>query len=198
MQRIFTGHNTNEGLIFADPSVQNMTAFNAYLAGAAPDATQQIHDLLEMQLYPPIFNNRSYYGYNDTTSRLATLLADRSIVCNVYFLLKAFGVNASHAYLFDIGPSLHGEETPYVFYNDGPTADIYGAGLVNGTVAHVLQDWVLNFAVTGKPNGATVPYLPVYGANRSMALLSDQGVGLVATDPAGLERCGFWQKALYY
>jgi len=35
------------------------------------------------------------------------------IVCNASFLLKAFGVNNSHASLFGLGPSLHGEEPPY-------------------------------------------------------------------------------------
>jgi carboxylesterase type B len=198
VKRIFTGHNTDEGLIGADPAVQNTSAFNAYLAAYLPDASPEILNSIETDYYPPIFDNKSYYGYNDTTSRLATLLGDRSIVCNVYYLLEAFGFNNTHAYLFDIGPSLHAEETPYMFYADGPTKDAYGYGLVNGTVAHVLQDWVINFAVTGNPNGASVPYVPVYGQNRSMGLLSDKGLGLVVPDPAGAERCEFWQKALYY
>jgi hypothetical protein len=85
-----------------------------------------------------------------------------------------------------------------MFYDDGPTADAYEFGLVNGTVAHVLQDWVLNLAMTGHPNGVSVPCIPVYGANSSMSLLSDKGLGLVAPDPAGLERCESWQKAPYY
>ena len=199
VKRIFTGHNTDEGLIGADPSVQNTSAFNEYLATVLlPDASPDVLNLLENELYPPIFNNKSYYGYNDTTSRLATLLADRSIVCNPYFLMKAFGVDNSYSYLFEVGPSLHGEETPYMFYDYGPTEDAYGFGLVNGTVAQVLQDWVLNFAVTGNPNGVSVPSIPVYGGNRAMGLLSDKGLGSVAPDPAGVERCEFWQKALYY
>ena len=197
VQRIFTGHNTDEGLIQADPSVQNTSAFNTYLSTVLmPDTPPEILDLIENDLYPPIFTNKSHYGYNDTTGRLATLIADRSIVCNSYYLLKAFGVNRTHAYLFDVGPGLHAEETPYTFYADGPTQDTYGYGLVNATVAHVLQDWFLNFAVTGKPNGASAPYVPVYGANRSLGLLSDKGLGLVVTDPASVERCDFWQKAL--
>lgn len=62
----------------------------------------------------------------------------------------------------------------------------------------MLQGWVLNFAVTGNPNRVSVPYVPVYGANTPMSLLSDKGLGLIVPDPAGLERCEFKQKALYY
>ena len=52
--------------------------------------------------------------------------------------------------------------------------------------------------LAGNPNAADVPYILVYGENRSVGLLSDKGLGLVAPDPARVARCEFWQKVLYY
>ena len=52
--------------------------------------------------------------------------------------------------------------------------------------------------LAGNPNAADVPYIPVYGENRSVGLLSDKGLELVAPDPARVGRCEFWQKVLYY
>lgn len=31
-----------------------------------------------------------------------------------------------------------------------------------------------------------------------MALLSNEGFGIDVTNPAGKERCEFWQKAIYF
>jgi hypothetical protein len=63
-----------------------------------------------------------------------------------------------------------------------------------GTVAHVLQDWVLDCMATGDTNGLSVPRIPVYGENWLTGLLSDKCLGLLAIDAAGLERCDFGQK----
>lgn len=137
-------------------------------------------------------------GYNDTISRLAILIADLHINCNVYALLKAFNFSKSYAYLFHEGPCIHGEETPYTFYNYCPTKDAYGFGVVNGTVARTLQDWIVNFVATGNPNGQGTAYISTYGENRTMGLLSNEGLGLEITDPAGRARCEYWEKELSY
>ena len=198
MKHIFAGHNTDEGFLFADPSVQNTSAFDEYLSSVAfPDATTEVLNIIVDKLYPPIFNESSTYGYNDTLSRLATLTSDHSIVCNPYFLLEAFGPECSHAYLFDIGPGFHAEDNSYTFYDDAPSEDGFNIP-VNGTVALALQTWILNFVATGNPNGVEAPHIPTYGANRTVGLLSKKGLGLVVSDPAGLQRCQFWQDALYF
>ncbi len=209
VRSVFAGHNTNEGFVFTNPAIQNVTAFASQLKNIIiPDATPAVLDYVINTLYPPLFSNQkdlglffsnaTSIGYNDTISRLATLQADWLMTSNVYALLKAFGVNKTHAYLFDEGLGLHGEDTPYTFYNDIPTQDVDGIGSVNGTVAKAFQDWILSFVSTGNPNGKGAVHLPVYGENRTMGLLSGKGLGVVVRDPAGAERCDFWEKALYF
>lgn len=200
VKAVFSGHNTDEGFLFTNPAVQNTSAFNAQLAFTLPDASPSSLSYISETLYPPIFSNPTKYGYNDTISRLATLNADYLLNCNVHALLSAFSPHKSapHAYLFEEGPSIHSEETPYMFFNNGPTPDAFGFGLVNATVAHTLQDWVLAFGATGSPVAeGTVPFEP-YGKGREMGLLANRGVGGKVVDPAGRQRCEFWNRALYY
>lgn len=199
VRAVVSAHNTDEGLIFANPAIQNTTAFNAFVASQLlPDAQPEIIDYVINTLYPPIFDNETGLGYNDTTSRLATLIADRFSICHAWSLLTAFNVSETHGILFVEGVGLHTEDTPYAFYNNGPTEDNFGIGVVNGTVAHELQDWMIGFGATGNNNRPGSAYVPVYGQNRSMGLMSNKGSGLDATDPAGLQRCEFWETALYY
>lgn len=199
VQTVFSGHNTNECLIFTNPAVQNEAAFNSYInTTVRPDAQPASLDYVIDTLYPPPVENTTGLGYNDTISRLATLIADMDLTCNVQALLETFGANRTHGYLFEEGPSLHGEETSYMFYNYGPTADAYGFGFVDGTVAKTLQDWVIAFGATGDPNAAGNPHISAYGADKTMGLLSNRGLGLPIVDPARGERCEFWRKALYF
>ena len=209
VQAVFTGHTTNEGFLFADPSVQNATAFNDRLQTVVfPDVQPDILNYIINTLYPPIFSNKkdlglffsneTSIGYNDTISRLATLQADFILTSNAHALLKAFAVNNTYAYLFGEGLGLHGEDTTYTFYNYGPTEDTEGIESVNATVARASQDWILSFTSTGNPNGKGEVTLPPYGNNRTMGLLSNLGLGITVADPAGKERCDFWEKALYF
>ncbi|KUJ07184.1 alpha/beta-hydrolase, partial [Mollisia scopiformis] len=198
VRAVMSGHNTDEGLIFTDPSIQNTSAFNTYLSTTLlPDAQPEIIDYVTNTLYPPVFTNATGLGYNDTISRLSTLLADTLLNCNVQALMSAFGANKSYAYLFEEGPSLHGEQGDYTFYDyGGVTKDTYGA-VVNATVAKTFQDWMVTFDATGNPNGpGSVPIQP-YGMGHLMGSLSNKGVGTPLKDPAGAERCAFWQKALF-
>ena len=206
---VLAGHNTNEGFIFTNPAIQNATAFNEQLKGAVlPDVQPSILAHINSTLYPPtfsnqkelglFFSNQTSIGYNDTISRLATLEADILITSNVYAALKAFDVNKTHAYVFDVGLGLHGEDTPYVFYNDVPTKDVFGIGEVNATVAKTFQDLLLSYVSNGDPNGKGNISLPVYGENRTMVLLSDLGVGILVEDPAGAARDDFWEQGLFF
>jgi carboxylesterase type B len=52
---VMSGHNTDEGLIFANPAIQNTTAFNAFVGSIFPDAQPSIIDYVVNTLYPPIF-----------------------------------------------------------------------------------------------------------------------------------------------
>ena len=200
VRSIFAGHFTDERFVFINPAIQNVTAFNNQLQiEVFPDVQTAVLDHITNTLYLPIssnerdlglfFSNKTSIGYNDTISRLATLQADFILTSNAYALLKAFSINNSYAYLFKEGLDLHGEDTPYTFYNYSPTQDAYDIGLVNGTVAKAFQDWILSFASTGNRNGKGEVTLPSYGNSRTMRLSSSLGLGISVADPAGKERC---------
>lgn len=199
IKAIFTGHNTDEGLIFTPPNVQNDTALAAFLhLGLVPDAPAPVLAEIQDTLYPPEAGIKTPYHYNDTISRTSTIIADYLLNCNVQALLSAFGVNQSWAYLFEEGESLHGEELPYWFYNYGPTKDNYGYGKVNGTVAKGQQDWIVTFVASGDPNAEGNAPMPTYGEGQEMGLMANRGLGVSVKDPATKERCAFWNSAVYY
>ena len=120
------------------------------------------------------------------------------LTSNVQIVLIAIGVNKTHAYLFDEGLGLHGEHSPYTFYNYEPTPDAVGIGSVNATVAKAFQDWLVNFVSTGTSNEKGSVGLSVYGDNQTVGLLSSRALRILVKDPKGKERCGFWEKALYF
>lgn len=203
IKTVLAGHNSDEGLIFTNPALQNNTAFNALVNSTNsllfPDAQPSIKSMIAGTLYPPAnATTAKALGYNDTISRFATMIADLTLNCNMQQLLTTFNVNKTHGWLFSDGAGLHGEDTPYMFYDNGPMADVYGFGEVNATVATTMQNWILTFGATGSPNGAGYPQMPTYGVNHTLAALSDDGVGRPVADNALAQRCNFWKQALYY
>ena len=189
---IMTGHNADEGLLFTPPNIQNASQFPGYLSTILPIATQAVIEYVNNTLYPPEFNGS--FGYQNQIERTAAILADSDFVCNAVFILQAFGVDQSYAYLFDIEPSLHGEDVAYTF-NNGPENDLDDQP-VNVTVAAVLQEYIVNFVTTGNPNGPGLPTFNTYGNASNVQALSSKGFA-GTPDTAVPERCAWWQLALY-
>lgn len=190
-------HNSDEGLYFVNPAVQNNSAYNDYLSGSLmPQATPEAMDYVMNTLYPPIYNESETLGYNDTVGRAALTFADYLINCNVGHLLGAFGQNG-RGFMFEVGLGTHSEDSGYLFYG-GPANDSFTGQLENATLAAAIQDWALNFGGTGNPNApGALDIMPAYGSNRSLALISDRGFGINVADPATKERCEFWGLGLY-
>jgi acetylcholinesterase len=95
VKSVMVGHNFDEGLLFVNIAAQNTSAVNAHIASLLPDASTAVLGNIENELYPAVYNN-PYRGYNDSSSRQAEFPADLNIVCNAYYLLKAFGFNNSY------------------------------------------------------------------------------------------------------
>ena len=199
VRRVMASHTSNEGFIFVNPAVQNNSAFDDWLSSTLiPDASPAVRDYVSSELYPPIFNESTTLGYNDTITRAAAAFADRTIACNVGALFESIGSEISHGYLFAEGAGFHSEDVSYNFWN-GPSEDKFGLGLVNATVAEAIQEWMIGFGVTGTPTGrGSIDSMPVYGKNRMLALLTNNGFDVNVTDPAQKKRCDFWQKGLYF
>jgi carboxylesterase type B len=115
------------------------------------------------------------------------------INCLTRYVNKAFR-GQTYAYLFTAPPALHGQELYYVFYNKQPT-DVFFRP-INVTLAHIMQDYWINFAQFGSPNGEGLPHFPKWGHNSKVQGLSLAGVG-PTQDSTDKERCDWWQLSLY-
>ena len=185
---VMVGHNEDEGLLFSDPSITTATATNAYISLEFPGISPASASYIEDVLYPPIFNGS--YGYKTYFQRFVLALADSSFTCNTNYLDRAFN-NKTYAYQFSVFPALHGQDTPYTFFN-GPNPSV-----VNPAIATALQEYLTSFAINGVPSGPGIPIFPLYGANATEINLSATSISEMR-DPTANERCLWWQKALYF
>ncbi|OJD32155.1 carboxylesterase family protein [Diplodia corticola] len=199
--RIFSGHTTNEGILFTPP-LTNETEFTAFLSAALPNAKPAVISYITETLYPPVYDGS--YGYTDLISRLAFALQESSITCNANALDRAFTDlgNDTYAYVFGVDYGVHGQDNPYTFYTPGvpdATGGLVSLDSANETVAFALQDYITSFAIDGVPESGVQGVLaevPVYGEDGSVVKLTSSGVS-VAKDPAANERCRWWQLGLY-
>ncbi|KAI9885339.1 MAG: hypothetical protein M1823_002848 [Watsoniomyces obsoletus] len=189
--KIMAGHNTNEGLVFTSPFVRTDDQYINFLKENLPSASSETIDFIAKTLYPPTFDGSA--GYKDQIMRTASTLADLGVSCNTNYLGRAYG-NNTYNYLFSVPPALHGQDTPYTFYN-GPNP------LVSSEpVAVALQNYITSFAMSGSPNEEGVPVFNLYGKeNEVQSLNGDQTNAKIeeVKDPAADERCSWWQQGLY-
>ncbi|KAH8800638.1 Alpha/Beta hydrolase protein [Xylogone sp. PMI_703] len=185
--KVMVGHNANEGLIFTDPNANNTTGYNRVLKNVLSTSTQQVLDYISQVLYPENYNGS--YSYTNAFNRLDLTISELFFTCNTNYISRAFA-NTTYAYLFSLPPALHGQDTPYVFF-DGPNPAV-----VNTTLATILQKYILQFAATGSPNAIGLPTFPQYGNESSALNLNQTQISLIK-DPTANERCLWWQKALY-
>lgn len=192
--KVMVGHNLNEGLSFSSPFIQNETGFSTYIRTTLPAATAATINYITQTLYPPVFNGS--YGYTNQLQRTALLVSEFSFTCNTRYLDTAFDLK-TYSYYFTVPPGLHGEDISYTFFN-GDVTTLDDGSPVNATVANALQAYITEFAQTGNPNEAGVPFFPIYGTNSSTQVLSSgSDFGTQIKDTTANGRCTYWQKALY-
>lgn len=98
--------------------------------------------------------------------------SDFSINCPTYYLAKSVTPNNNPVYkqIFNVGTQTHGAVGPYLGdLNYGSTP---GA---NTTLANILKDWWVSFAIHGDPNAeswsnATKPTWPTYASGEVMSV----------------------------
>ncbi|KAL0264937.1 hypothetical protein SLS55_000891 [Diplodia seriata] len=199
--RVFTGHTSNEGILFTPP-LTNDSQFGTFIQSALPDAQPAVISYITDTLYPPVYNGS--YGYTDLLQRVALALAESSVICNANALDRAYTDlgNDTYAYVFAVDFGVHGQDVPFTFKNPGEpdtTGGLVSLGAANETIAFVLQDYITSFATGGVPvtdvNGAPAE-VPAYGEEGSVVGFTSRAIS-VAKDPAVNERCRWWQLGLY-
>ncbi|KAG9961871.1 carboxylesterase family protein-like protein, partial [Aureobasidium melanogenum] len=199
---VMTGHNANEGLLFTSPFINNNSALDTYLKASFPALNYMPETLnyITQVLYPPIFDGSQAQNYTNQIGRVEAILSEFVFTCNAVWLNEAYN-NQTHAYLFDVPPSLHGQDVAYTYYNGNGSATPGSGGISLGVqsvpVALAMQEYITQFAKTGNPNIRGQPFFPMYGSNQTVLALGPRSIAPM-TDPASAARCAWWQKGLYY
>jgi carboxylesterase type B len=183
---ILTGHQANEAPGFTPPYVQTNEQLADFIQLSFPDIEQEVTDYIVNDLYPDVYDGT--YGYRSALERTFLVVSDSIFTCNTNYLNKAYN-NKTFAYEFQVPPALHGQDVAYTFYN-GQNPQVIGE------IAKVQQGYIVNFALTGDPNGAGLPIFPMQGANASMNSWNSTAVK-TERDPTVNERCAWWQQGLY-
>ncbi|KAF2135659.1 uncharacterized protein K452DRAFT_281219 [Aplosporella prunicola CBS 121167] len=185
--KLLTTIAANEGLRFAPANITSEADFEQFVNLFLNPANASIRSYVIEELYPPIFNGS--FPYTDQRERAGLFWAELVSTCNIQYMHGATK-DTGYANLFDVWPSLHQGDVPYVFWN-GPLTE----SAVNGTVARTIQDYITAFVITGDPNNEGSPSLAPYDRK---TLLDMSGVGFsTVNDPTNNERCAYWHQATY-
>jgi cholinesterase len=218
---IMVGHNGDEGVgypILPDDDTFTCKSYSspayifapaefclAYIRTSFPNAPAPAISHITDVLYPPTLptngsvlesydpktsQSLTVTGYNTPLGRQTLLTSETVINCLTYTVNKAFK-GKTYSYVFSAPPALHGQELYYVFYN-GQETDVFFRPL-NVTLARTMQDYWINFAVNGDPNGDA---LPKWEMGEGVQELSLERVGMME-DPLDEERCAWWGLGLY-
>lgn len=197
--QIMVGHNTNEGLLFTDDTVNDQTAFEANLAGLLPGATSDQVTQLATQIYPEDFSGA--LPYSTQTERMSVALRDGVVESNAFALNTAFQ-NNTFSYTFGNFPGFHAQDLEYTFFLGTGSGQIDGLSNipVNETVAGIMQNAFIQFAMTGNPNNGALglPDIPLYGSDNLVLFINNSVVAPMKDSASvGAGRQAFWNLALY-
>lgn len=181
--KVMTGHNADEGPLFANPGLKTASDYTKYLETSYPGISQAARSYIQNVLYPA-------KSYKSTVDLEIFSISEATFTCNTNYLARAYG-NKTYSYQFSIPPAFHGEDVPFTYYN-GNVSQVFGFA----NIAISLQQLITSFAETGVPSAKGAPKFPTYGSNAQMMNLNVTGLN-VMTDPNANKRCYWWQKGLY-
>lgn len=202
--QIMAGHNTQEGGLFTSPYERNDSTLTAGIQTSL-GSPLDIAEYIAYELYPAIYDGSQPYA--NWYERAVLIDSESAFICNNYYMLSATS-SRSYGYNFNVAPGFHGQDVSYTFYSDYPPASSTNETIQNleevqyANIAETLQDWILTFAINGKPT-TTVPgsvNLPLYdsvGDIGSLIGVLGKSQVVVAPEPANNERCRWWSLGFY-
>lgn len=179
---IVVSHNSDEGLVLV-PAVHTNEEYETFVKNILSAAKRSTIDHITKALYPPVFDGSK--GYTNNYERAVLTGGDIIIGCNAATLSSAFR-NAS-AYVFDMSPGIHGQDTAYTFYTPKQKTSSFGLiniGPVNQTVAFVIQDYILSHAKHGILNSSVdgLSSIPAFREQAKAVHLTDDNI-TISRDP---------------
>ncbi|KAK0612252.1 Alpha/Beta hydrolase protein [Immersiella caudata] len=189
---VIVTYTADEALIFTDPRVQDNTAFKAYFQGLLPSIPASKINTLATTVYPEDFSGAQ--PYTTQTQRLKLAVAEAIVLCNAFATDLAYQ-NTTRAAKFSVWPALHANDVAFTFYNGEPV-DWLGIPIPGG-IARQMQQWFVDYAISGTSSGSTANIIPVYTSQNKILNITDTGNTVAQPDPAANPRCRFWVEGLY-
>jgi len=189
---VIVSYTADEGLIFTDPRVQDNTAFKAYFQGLMPSIPAAKINALATTVYPEDFSGAQ--PYTTQTGRLKLAISEAIVLCNAFATDIAYQ-NTTRNMKFSVWPALHANDVAFTFYNGEPV-DWLGIPIPGG-IARQMQQWFVDYAISGVTGGSSATILPVYTSQNKILNVTDTGNTVVQPDPAANSRCRFWVEGLY-
>ncbi|ORY67162.1 Alpha/Beta hydrolase protein [Pseudomassariella vexata] len=188
---VMASHMSNESIPFIPSSLTTAANIQAYLTSSLPQATPETIAYILQTVYPDVLDGT--YPWTTEFARAATIASEINFACSTNYLATAFA-NKTYNYVFSYPPGYHAADLPYIFFNgDTTTAD---DGLpVNETLAHALQDYIVAFVQTGKPQAEGLVDFPEYGSEAAVLDFTYGGV-VRGVDDLANPRCDWIQQAM--
>lgn len=185
--KLLASYSENDGVNFAPADVVTDLDFHDYLQRVEPAIQRSVEDHIVDHLYPRIYD--SSRAYTTPFDRIARFARDFAFACNTHYLSKALD---SYLYKWAVYPALHGSDFPSLQYTGPKNESSPSAPLWH----RELQEYFINFILTGDPNGEDLPTWPS-GQNSTINVFNTSVIS-VQWDGVTDEACEYFQKALYY
>ena len=179
-----------QGILFTPQNDTTDASYDDFLKITFPYSPQSALDHISQVLYPSVYNGT--YSYTSPLQRLTLTVAEQHVVCNPYFLARAYN-NVTYNYIFSVPPALHAEDLSYSFF-DGYANQMPSTNL---TVGQDLNGYITHFALSGNPNSPGRPSFPQYGDQATALNLTIDGL-VPVKDLTANKRCDWWALGLVY
>lgn len=190
---LLTDREGYEGYIFSNKSETNVAEETVDLEAVFPYAKRSFFDRL-YELYPPA-------AFNTTFFQRQTIFGDFIIDCPTYYMASSTSDYSLPTWklIFDAGTETHGATGEF----------LYGLTSNNATLAAIMKDWFISFAVALDPNahsysGVKKPFWPDYNAgaygnvtSSFRAMDVNYTMMGVKPDPDASPRCDFFHGQSY-
>ena len=187
---------TSPYIIDGSADVRNMTydtkdLMISFFEGEGFNLSSEVIDEV-WSLYPTINNTEMYYTIFGKYDRI---LSEVLFDCYHYYMSQAY--DTVYGWYFDVPPSYHAQENPYLFA-EGTGTGGSSSYAINATLSLYMKTYLVNF-VKGDINAdESIPEWQPYSTASQNLELGDSNVGMIDinNDPANNPRCVFWQTNL--